>query len=599
MMHRYVAVISSNGASPAFAAMKAKLGNHLGAWPTVLDTDFASAWCFQTPPSQLGCHQTGPAAVTIGLQVPNQATSPESAMGPPAGFGTMLATTWGAYVSIAADVDRKTVRIARDPTGRIECWRLALPDADVIFSHFSDVQRLHPAMSLNWDYLIYHLNANWTRGDETGLLGVTEILPGEEITYDQSGSQKRTHWRPHEIAADQHASAAAARSAIRQAAEVSIREWASRYDSIALDLSGGLDSSIVLGLLRSCAHHPQVIGVNYITPHAEGDERRYARDAAEMHAVELVECELSASTIGPAPSFAARLLRPAIRSMPLGYDQAASSIAKRYSIDAFFSGTGGDHIFYDPLRLSAISDYRRDHGFSPGFVTAAHQLAQASKETIWNAFGTAAADWIRGPRTLRELLQRENPFLSAEVREGADYERFAHPWAREGHKSVPPAKLHQILNISELQRHYWRYGRADVAEEVHPLFSQPLMEACLRTPAYWFAPGGVQRGLARQLFADLLPERIRTRRSKGANTSHWVQVMDQHLPRTRELLLDGVLSSRGMLDRRKLEAALTPLGLAANKAFGPIINCLTTEMWIQGNGAASIRPPADEMAAVS
>lgn len=48
---------------------------------------------------------------------------------------------------------------------------------------------------------------------------------------------------------------------MRSAAERAVDHWATLYRSILLDLSGGLDSAIVLGLLRRHPRHPDVVGV--------------------------------------------------------------------------------------------------------------------------------------------------------------------------------------------------------------------------------------------------------------------------------------------------------------------------------------------------
>ncbi|MDP3749277.1 MAG: asparagine synthase-related protein [Phenylobacterium sp.] len=493
----------------------------------------------------------------------------------------MLETRWGAYVAIEVEAARRSVRVLRDPTGRIECWKLSLEGLDVIFSHYEDVQWLQPRRSpINWDYVAYHLNNDWLRGDETGLEDISEVLPGEELLYLDGRPSKSRPWRPDKIAAERFATMDEAQRAIRQAAESAVTEWAARYGTIALDLSGGLDSSIVLGLLKRCAKHPNVVGANWVIAHAEGDERAFARAAAELHGVRLIEAEISPENLRFGAPVAHRLMRPSIRSMPLGYDERGAQIAKEIGADAYFTGTAGDHIFYDYLQVNAGSDYLHDRAPLGGAIGTAHQLAQVSKNTIWSVCGAALSDYVGGPKPLHQMFKNRNPFAAHEMSE-AELNRFIHPWAHDGLHHTPPAKLQQVLNISELQRHYWRYGRADVSEEVHPLFSQPLVEACLRTPAYWFCAGGIQRGLARRIFSDLLPASIRTRRTKGANTSHWVRVMTQNLPHVRELMLEGHLASRGLLNRARMEEELTPLAMAAAKAQGPLAVCLTTEIWIQ------------------
>ncbi|CAN7619586.1 asparagine synthase-related protein [Phenylobacterium sp. LjRoot164] len=446
-----------------------------------------------------------------------------------------------------------------------------------MFSHLADALSLGlrpPA--IHWDYLAYHLTCHFLRGEACGLEGVFELLPGAERTYSSGGSTERFYWDPHDIAGDRHGSEAESQHALRAAGEAAITAYGSLYRRIALDLSGGLDSSIVLGLLRGACGHADVVGVNYVTAHPEGDERAYARQAAAMHGVPLLERELSLHGFDSVQTFGDRLLRPSSRMMPMGYDQLHSALLGEIGADAFFTGSGGDHLFAVAVGPEAVADHGQLLGLG-GLGRRAHEIANLSQGTIWGVLGRAAAAAIRPPGpSLGDVS-----CLSAEVQAHVDPARFTHPWlsARRG---TPPGKVQQIAALAELYRHYWRYGRADVAEEAHPLFSQPVMEACLRTPTFHFIAGGRQRGLARNAFGDLLPSAIRERRSKGANTSHWVRTMASDLPRVRALLLDGELSRRGWLDRGHLEKTLTPSGLVENARLSSLVTCLTTELWIQG-----------------
>jgi asparagine synthase (glutamine-hydrolysing) len=576
MLHRYLAVISTPDARPeARAALQARVRQALGSWRQILATDGAEAWVLAQPRTRLGGEPVGEHACWIGRRFPwpqaTAATQDDEATPPRA---------YGAYVRIAYDPAARCVRVYRDPTGRIECYHVAVDGGRILFSHLEDVLAFLPGpLRPNWDYLAYHLNNAFIRGAETGLAGVTEVLPGEEVAFGSEGPHAHLRWRPSRIAQQRFQTPEAAARDLRRAAEQAAADWAAQYGTIALDLSGGLDSSIVLGLLRGVARHPDVIAVNFVTPHAEGDERRYAREAAALHGVPLIEQEVSPETSGSLVPFAGRMLRPSMRIYSGGYDVLGQAVTERYSADAFFTGTGGDHVFYAGLGLEAICDYWDDRAPRRDLLGTAYRTALVSGGTVWGAL-TALVEHRRSPAAdLGALLHVDNALLS-ELGRQADATRFAHPWLRAAIDEAAPAKLKQILMMCTLATHYWRYGRADAAEEVHPLFSEPLLEAALRTPAYWFGSDGYQRGLQRKIFADLLPPSIQRRRSKGANTNHWVKLLTRDLARTRELLLEGQLIARGLLDRQKVEAALSPLRLAACTDFTGLVTCLTTEMWL-------------------
>ncbi len=576
MTHRFVAVVATALDGPRYENLRAAAGHRLSGWGLAHSSALAEVRVTADGPSQFGFRALGDRGCVIGLDFPGGAHH-ASANGPE----RMLEATWGAYIAMFVDRGARRVTVLRDPTGRIECWRLQLNGADLLFSHLDDVRAFASApVAINWDFIAYHLTLPYLQGDQTGLADVTEVLPGEALVYADGRATKHLAWQPHRIAGEPHRRLEVAREAIRGAAEVSAATWSRVYKTIALDLSGGLDSSIVLGLLRACAQHQRVVGVNYVTAHAEGDERAYARDAAHRHSVDLLERQLRFEALGEADLFAGRALRPTSRMMPLGFDPLHSEILRELEADGYFTGSGGDHLFFDGLTGGCAVDYLYGGGTWRGFLAVAHQLANLSKDTIWNVIGEALPT-PRGHNRIAPILHRDTSFLCHTEMTFATLERFIHPWLRDVPATTAPGKLHQIHNLAELYRHYWRYGRADVAEEIHPLISQPLMEACLRTPTYWFGVGGVQRGLARRAFSDLLPASVLYRRGKSANTSHWVEAFVGNLPKVRRLLLDGVLAARGLVDRPRLEAALNPLALSAARQRACLVTCLTTEMWLQ------------------
>lgn len=495
---------------------------------------------------------------------------------------------WGAFIAVTVESSGRVVRVYRDPTGRIECWRASFSGFDIFFSHLEDVLALiGPSLTINWEYLAFHLTNRWLHNEQTGYREILELLPGDELTYNYDNFSVARKWHPASFIAEPHASLESAQSAMRIAAERAVSNWASLYRSILLDLSGGLDSAVVLGLLRGHAGHSDVVGLNYVIKHVEGDEREYANDAADFHEISILERDPAEGLDQPAPSFALRLLRPAIRTLPLGYDFVATSAQRNLKRDAFFTGTGGDHVFYDNLTSAASIDHFRDRGLR-GLLGQMHLLAQISHSTIWSGMEAVYADIRARDSTAVQALRRKcalyfrkNPFISNDALNNIDYDLFYHPLVLEIAQGATPSRLVQVINIIELQKHYWRYGRADHSDEVHPLFSQPLFEESLRTPCNWFCANGIQRGLARAAFSDLLPQSILTRRFKSSNNSHWLKAIARELPRFRSLLLDGALAKNGLLAKTDLATTTTAAGLLQSANFPEYLNTVSVCQWVE------------------
>ena len=281
MMHRFIALVSRRTPSAPPPSAFATAAARFERWTRVVGTDRVSVWVAVTAPSRLSYQKLAAGGCLVGRD-----------FGSPGGAA---AEAWGAFVRIDLDRVAGRVSVYRDPTGRLECWRAELDGADVLFSNLDDVRFLLTAPpSINWDYLQYHLYHDWLRGAETGFNGITELLPGETITYRQASCERRLSWRPWRIAADRFPDAPTARTALREAAERAVSAWAGLYDHIELDLSGGLDSAIVLGLLRQVAGHHGVVGVNYTTRHPESDERGVGSSRVDLQA-----CKLEYSIVSP------------------------------------------------------------------------------------------------------------------------------------------------------------------------------------------------------------------------------------------------------------------------------------------------------------
>ena len=76
-------------------------------------------------------------------------------------------------------------------------------------------------------------------------------------------------------------------------------------------------------------------------------------------------------------------------------------------------------------------------------------------------------------------------------------------------------------------------------ERLSPLYSQPVLELCLRLPVHLLTLGGWDRAIARRAFYDALPQEVANRKEKGAMDQHLRGVVDHNITFIRELLLDG------------------------------------------------------------
>jgi asparagine synthase (glutamine-hydrolysing) len=148
--------------------------------------------------------------------------------------------------------------------------------------------------------------------------------------------------------------------------------------------------------------------------------------------------------------------------------------------------------------------------------------------------------------------------VNAQVRAGFTMpESYPHPWF--SHLRHVPWDVLRRLGILVTTPEFYNVTDVDRPEPeiVSPLYAQPAIELFLRIPIHVHAAGR-DRGLARRAFAREVPDAILRREWKDRAPGFHSEVLQRNLAFIRELFLDGVLVSEGLLDRAALEAALVP-----------------------------------------
>ena len=107
------------------------------------------------------------------------------------------------------------------------------------------------------------------------------------------------------------------------------------------------------------------------------------------------------------------------------------------------------------------------------------------------------------------------------------------------------------------------------------------MEWSLRTPVHLLAPDGRERGLARDAFADRLPDSVLARKGKGDYAAYFNQQAVQNLPFLRTYLLDGRLAAQGVIDRVVMEARLDEDALRWHGGAPEILAVVSVEAWVR------------------
>lgn len=473
---------------------------------------------------------------------------------------------WGAYLAVQTR-EPGNVSVFRDPIGMRDGVRWSRSGLHLISSDILPWLSLSAPdeLAIDWRRISELLFASSTVAEATPLLGVETLEPGALLTLGDGEALARRLWVPRRHYDDRTQPAGA--DELRQITTRCVDAWLTAYPRPLLELSGGFDSAVIAAAATQAGQEIGC-GVNVFADDSAGDERRYARDIAHLHALALHEIFM------PVGEFALADLedmpigvRPGLGSTSLAHDRLLANFAEARGADTLITGHGGDAVFFQHPTPMIAAD--------PSFPRTAYQayadLARWSKTSIWtvarHAFrigpggGAAFSD---GAMTLRPLAS-----VAREPRS---------TWAGDL-EGLPPAKVLQIDAIAGDRSAFGPSWRSQSLTVVHPLLSQPLVELMIGTDVFHLTEGQRDRALARHAFRKFLPASIAERRGKGALNSYFGRLLAASASFLRSYLLDGQLVRNGVLDRERLDAMLDRDILMQIDYYGELLAALIVEQW--------------------
>jgi asparagine synthase (glutamine-hydrolysing) len=492
----------------------------------------------------------------------------------------LIKSAWGSYVAVLPDGDGAP-NVFRDPLGGLECltWR-----RDEVFVAASRLDPAAPhaprALAIDWRSVAALLRQKNLSSVTVPLTGVTGVDPG--VLQCADGSLLRL-WRPAEFARNRAVRRNPRPEDLASVVDGCVAAWATGRSGILCEVSGGLDSAILVAALRR-ARAPVVAGLNHYWPQPEADERGFARLVAEQAGLELTErphglLSLDAGKLAQIAGAA----RPSFSGADPNYDADMAARLGEAGVDSLFTGQGGDAVFYQMATAALAGDLLRGVPSGRSWVCAMTLLAHRTRRTAWSLLLEAARTW-RAP----VASQASVSFLTEAAARGGAADR--HPWLGDL-KGVSPAKQIQIQALANNQSMFGDSLRSRAGRLIQPLLSQPVVEFCLSVPAPILAIGVTDRPFARAAFADRLPPAVLHRRWKGDLSVFFAQSMAESLPFLRSFLLEGRLVAHGLIDPRRLEPILHRDELIWFDHSGELTIAVVIEAWVRHWEASLARAP--------
>jgi asparagine synthase (glutamine-hydrolysing) len=461
----------------------------------------------------------------------------------------------GQFAFALIDQARHRLFAARDPFGVAPLFYTVTPDSLIFGSEIKAILRYPGApRSVDLTGLDQVLSLPGLVSPRTMFAGIASLPPGHCLNADASGVTTRCYWDldyPATEAAADPRPADDWRDALQAALTASVRRRLQADVPVGAYLSGGLDSTLVTGLMRQQRPDPiDTFSIVFGDPLI--DERDWQRMAANAFGCRHHEVALGLDAI---EGLMRRAVTHAECPLKETYNTASlvlSAAARAAGVPVVLSGEGADELFagYIGYRYDAFRRRRGGAAVDPG--EAPLRRAVWGDESVFYE-----RDFARGQAEKRTLY---SPALRA-CRPQFDFTR--HPLVdksklRGRHPLHQRSYLDLKLRLGDhlVGDHGDRMLLANGVEGRYPFLDIEIAELARRMPPDFKLRGFEEKHIVKQVARGLVPESIRTREKYGFNAPGSPFLLQSGVPWVRDLLAPDAIRRQGYFDPDAV-AALT------------------------------------------
>ena len=474
---------------------------------------------------------------------------------------------WGSYLALV-DAGNRT-EAYRDPSGALPCYMASIGEGVILTSlpHLL-VEGGLVRGSIDWSVLSHSLLDRSSRDARTAIEQISELAPGFLLAVDARATVTSRIWDPWAKATPCPQSDPS--DALERVLSATLGAWGSLIRRPLIEVSGGLDSSIVAaGLVRTSADASLI---SFAAADGDPDERLYAEALAAHLDLPLTIVTPRIEEVDLTRSLSEELPRPNARAFTQAADTLSLAHGMTIGADAFVSGGGGDDLFCYLRSILPALDRWQVEGMVPAARTAL-DVANMNHSTWWDALARLGRRRLRGAGS--SIPKLDTRFLSPAL---IATQRGSEGCRLSKESSGLAGKDHHVRGVTSIHNHLEGHRRSQFVPILSPLLSQPIVETCLAIPTWHWCAQGRNRAVARDAFAGWLPQLIIERRSKGSFDAFCALLLHANRRVVRELLLGGTLAGQGLLDCPMIEAALAhPSPPAAT--VSRILSLIDAESW--------------------
>lgn len=486
---------------------------------------------------------------------------------------------WGDYLLFSSLAGQLCV--TRDPKGAIPCFYVVWGSCTIWFSNVADL----PAAvrrQLRPDFDVIRLNFYCPKMAKrrTGLAGVNQVMAGSTVLVSDGPLITVENWKPENFIPISPPDLETSAKNIRDSVIEVVSAYGNYFDNPLVSI-GGFDSSVIWCIADKFLGRP-LNGLSLHSRTERGNERRYVTSLPGLERIAMLP--MNGDSIDPEPVF-----NPNLAVSPPGFVDLIDLTWKRETLgevstfDGVLYGIGGDNVFLQAADIYPAGDYVKTNGMtSEAFMHMANSaryapasIAKVFVNCLQELFGNCDNWQFFLDYSLNRLDKcgYTRDFL-ADLPTITDL----HP----GYESIGSAgkgKALQILSSCFCASEFYDMHQPTQFERCELYLSQPILEACLRVPSWMLAYGGVDRGLARIAFADLIPREVLQRTSKSGPEDVYDRFVELHFPRIRDFLSEGVLMREGTVDEGSLTTLFETNPVTSKPRSHRLITLVSNEAW--------------------
>ncbi|NQT24455.1 hypothetical protein HQ585_03800 [candidate division KSB1 bacterium] len=473
----------------------------------------------------------------------------------------------GRFACLIADSKTKRITLLRDQIGLMPLYYSNL-DSKVIFStSIWDLTR-HPGLGKQIDptALYRYLLFNYLPGELSIFRGIKKLRPGHLIQLNVNGISTRPYWRLS-FADPLNLSEEEIQSDLLDLFRKSIQIRTNENEAASgVFLSGGMDSSTMVGLLRPMTGKP-IHSYSFRCKGRSFDESGYAKVMSDAYGTEHHLVEYPADEVFSLPKLVEHMDEP---FSDIGIEIASFILgrAAQGQVSSIFTGDGGDELFgghpvYLADRMAKTFDslpqaLRRSVQWAAGLLSDTDNKKSFAVKAKRFAYSVNFPAKLYSNRWRMYYLPHEiqhlcTPELSQTLAQADPLSEIIHLYDEADGPDTLSRTLygdyHTVVNFylrrMDLLRGFGLEGR-------FPMFDPELVTYAARIPsALKIRKNNETKYIFHKTMAGVLPDSIVFRKDKLGHSvpfKNWMRESDPVLQFVRDTLSESNLKKRGFFN---------------------------------------------------